>query len=74
MTAVIDVQHLVKTFGRTRALDDLDLRVEPGEVHGFLGPNGAGKTTTLRCLLGLLRADPGATAFSRYGRRDPATP
>lgn len=68
MTAVIDVQHLVKTFGRTRALDDLDLRVEPGEVHGFLGPNGAGKTTTLRCLLGLLRADSGA---ARVLRMDP---
>lgn len=60
MTAVIEVQHLVKAFGSTRALDGLDLRVEPGEVHGFLGPNGAGKTTTLRCLLGLLRADSGA--------------
>jgi ABC-type branched-subunit amino acid transport system ATPase component len=35
---------LVKTFGRTRALDGLDLRVSEGEVHGFLGPNGAGKS------------------------------
>ena len=50
MTAVIDVQHLVKTLGRKRALDDLDLRVEPREVHGLLGPNGAGKATTLRRL------------------------
>ncbi len=46
-------------FGRTTALDGLDLTVETGEVHGFLGPNGAGKTTTLRVLLGLLRADAG---------------
>jgi ABC-2 type transport system ATP-binding protein len=51
---------LVKTFGQTRALDGLDLRVAAGEVHGFLGPNGAGKTTTIRILLGLLRADAGA--------------
>ena len=50
---------LVKTFGRTRALNGLDLSVTQGEVHGFLGPNGAGKTTTLRILLGLLRADAG---------------
>src|SRR5205814_8223743 len=50
---------LVKTFGRTRALDGLDLAVDTGEVHGFLGPNGAGKTTTIRVLLGLLRADSG---------------
>ena len=48
---------LVKDFGATRALDDLDLAVRAGEVHGFLGPNGAGKTTTIRILLGLLRAD-----------------
>ncbi|GAA4915306.1 ABC transporter ATP-binding protein [Nonomuraea thailandensis] len=50
---------LVKSYGRTRALDGLDLRVGAGEIHGFLGPNGAGKTTTLRVLLGLLRADSG---------------
>jgi len=59
MADAITVQGLVKSFGRTRALDGLDLRVEAGEVHGFLGPNGAGKTTTLRILLGLLKADAG---------------
>ncbi|SCL26170.1 ABC transporter ATP-binding protein [Micromonospora inyonensis] len=57
--AVIAVNDLVKTFGRTRALDGLDLRVEAGEVHGFLGPNGSGKSTTIRVLLGLLRWDSG---------------
>jgi len=55
----VSVSGLVKTFGRTRALDGLDLTVATGEVHGFLGPNGAGKTTTIRILLGLLRADAG---------------
>ena len=55
----ISVSHLVKSFGRTRALDGLDLSVNTGEVHGFLGPNGAGKTTTLRILLGLVRGDSG---------------
>ncbi len=59
MTTAISVSGLYKTFGRTRALDGLDLSVQTGEVHGFLGPNGAGKTTTLRILLGLLRADGG---------------
>jgi polyether ionophore transport system ATP-binding protein len=58
MTA-ISVTNLVKTFGKTRALDGLDLTVNTGEVHGFLGPNGSGKTTTIRVLLGLLRADSG---------------
>ncbi|MFF3546172.1 ATP-binding cassette domain-containing protein [Streptomyces platensis] len=55
----IRVDGLHKSFGRTRALDGLDLRVAAGEVHGFLGPNGAGKSTTIRVLLGLLRADGG---------------
>jgi ABC-2 type transport system ATP-binding protein len=59
MTDAIEVSGLVKTFGRTRALDGLDLTVATGEVHGFLGPNGSGKTTTIRVLLGLLRADAG---------------
>jgi ABC-2 type transport system ATP-binding protein len=56
MAGAISVSGLVKTFGRTRALDGLELSVRTGEVHGFLGPNGAGKSTTLRVLLGLLRA------------------
>ena len=55
----VSVAGLVKAFGRTRALDGLDLSVARGEVHGFLGPNGAGKTTAIRILLGLLRADAG---------------
>ncbi|SDT24011.1 ABC transporter ATP-binding protein [Actinopolymorpha singaporensis] len=55
----ISVSGLRKSFGRTVALDDLDLSVRAGEVHGFLGPNGAGKSTTIRVLLGLLRADAG---------------
>ncbi|WP_327581312.1 ABC transporter ATP-binding protein [Nonomuraea sp. NBC_00507] len=59
MTDAIAVSGLVKTFGRSRALNGLNLTVGTGEVHGFLGPNGAGKTTTIRVLLGLLRADAG---------------
>src|ERR671934_942349 len=59
----ISVAGLVKSFGRTRALDGLDLVVRAGEVHGFLGPNGAGKSTTIRVLLGLLRADAGAATL-----------
>jgi ABC-2 type transport system ATP-binding protein len=63
MTPAIEVSGLVKTFGRTRALDGLDLAVNVGEVHGFLGPNGSGKTTTIRVLLGLLRADAGSASL-----------
>jgi ABC-2 type transport system ATP-binding protein len=62
VTTVIETRSLAKSFGRTRALDGLDLSVEEGEVHGFLGPNGAGKTTTIRVLLGLLKADAGTAS------------
>jgi ABC-2 type transport system ATP-binding protein len=56
---VIKAEGLVKAFGSFRALDGLDLTVQPGEVHGFLGPNGAGKSTTIRVVLGLMRATAG---------------
>ncbi len=63
MENAISVSGLIKTFGRTHALDGLDLTVARGEVHGFLGPNGAGKTTTIRILLGLLRSDSGTATL-----------
>jgi ABC-2 type transport system ATP-binding protein len=59
MTDAISISGLVKSFGRTRALNGLEFSARTGEVHGFLGPNGAGKTTTIRILLGLLQADAG---------------
>jgi ABC-2 type transport system ATP-binding protein len=59
MPNAIETRALTKSFGRTVALDGLDLTVRTGEVHAFLGPNGAGKTTTIRILLGLLRKDGG---------------
>ncbi|GAA4210317.1 ABC transporter ATP-binding protein [Actinocatenispora rupis] len=63
MSDAISVTGLFKSFGRTKALDGLDLHVKTGEVHGFLGPNGAGKSTTIRILLGLLRADGGTASL-----------
>src|SRR5215475_10591992 len=60
MTNAIAVAGLRKAYGKSLALDGLDLTVAAGEVHGFLGPNGSGKTTTIRILLGLLRADGGS--------------
>ena len=62
-TEAIEADGLIKSFGRTRALDGLNLSVRTGEVHGFLGPNGAGKTTTIRVLLGLMRADGGRVSL-----------
>ena len=70
----IEIRGLRKTFGRTVALDGLDLTVRDGEVHAFLGPNGAGKTTTIRILLGLLRKDGGhATLLGGDPWRDAVT-
>jgi ABC-2 type transport system ATP-binding protein len=63
---------LAKRYGRTVALDGLDLRVPAGTVYGFLGPNGAGKTTTMRILTGLVRADAGRVELlgRPFGRGD----
>ena len=58
-SAAISMREVVKSYGRVRALDGLDLEVARGEVHGFLGPNGAGKSTTIRILLGILRHNSG---------------
>jgi ABC-2 type transport system ATP-binding protein len=62
----IELTGMTKTFGRVTAVDDLSLRIEPGEVVAFLGPNGAGKTTTIDVLLGLAR--PTAGSVRVYGQ------
>ncbi|MGN6609694.1 MAG: ATP-binding cassette domain-containing protein, partial [Jatrophihabitans sp.] len=62
----IETVGLTKWFGRTLALDHLDLRVERGEVLGYLGPNGAGKSTTIQLLLGLIRPTAGSARI--FGR------
>ncbi len=59
-THAIEVDALTKSFGATRALDGIDLRIEQGSVYGLLGPNGAGKTTTIRILATLISPDAGS--------------
>ncbi|HLX89375.1 MAG TPA: ATP-binding cassette domain-containing protein [Acidimicrobiales bacterium] len=63
MTGAIEIIGLRKAYGKTTALDGLDLSVATGEVHGFLGPNGAGKTTTMRAVFGLTELDAGAVSW-----------
>lgn len=63
--AAIEIRGLVRRYGRTDAVNGLDLTVRPGRCYGFFGRNGAGKTTTIKCLLNLLR--PGAGSISVLG-------
>jgi len=62
----VEAEGLVRTFGSVRAVDGVDLRVEPGEIFGFLGPNGAGKSTTVRMLTTLLRPTAGTARVAGF--------
>lgn len=69
--SILKTEHVTKQFGKFKALDDISLELEKGEVFGFIGPNGAGKTTTIRILLGILKATGGrATIFGKDAWKD----
>jgi ABC-2 type transport system ATP-binding protein len=63
---MIEVEHLSKTFGTVKAVDDIGFEVKQGEIFGFLGPNGAGKTTTIRMLCCLISKTSGNARISGY--------
>ncbi len=56
---MLNIEHLTKTYGDKKAVDDLSLHILPGEIYGFIGHNGAGKTTTLKSAVGILSFDKG---------------
>lgn len=56
---MLNIEHLTKTYGEKKAVDDLNLHIRPGEIYGFIGHNGAGKTTTLKSVAGILQFDAG---------------
>lgn len=56
---MLKINHLTKTYGEKKAVDDLNLHINPGEIYGFIGHNGAGKTTTLKSVVGILQFDQG---------------
>ncbi len=56
---MLKIEHLTKVYGDIKAVDDLSLTVEPGEIYGFIGHNGAGKTTTLKSIAGILKFESG---------------
>ena len=69
---MLDIQHLTKTYGEKKAVDDLTLHIAPGEIYGFIGHNGAGKTTTLKAAVGILQFDSGEiTVGGRSIKTDP---
>ena len=63
---MIEVEHLTKSYGAARAVNDISFKVEKGEILGFLGPNGAGKTTTMRILTGYLPATGGTARIAGF--------
>ena len=56
---MLKINHLTKTYGEKKAVDDLNIHINPGEIYGFIGHNGAGKTTTLKSVVGILQFDQG---------------
>lgn len=66
---LLQIRGLNKAFGNRKAVKDLNLNIESGDIYGFLGPNGAGKTTTIRMLLGLIRPDSGEVEINGISMR-----
>ena len=68
------IEHLTKTFGEKKAVDDLSLHIVPGEIYGFIGHNGAGKTTTLKSVVGIQQFDAGEITIGGTSiQKDPLT-
>ena len=71
---MLKIEHLTKTFGEKKAVDDLSLHIAPGEIYGFIGHNGAGKTTTLKSVVGIQNFDEGEiTVCGTSIKADPLT-
>ena len=61
---MLKIEHLTKTYGEKKAVDDLSLHIQPGEVYGFIGHNGAGKSTTIKSAVGILKFDTGTITIN----------
>ena len=69
---MLKINHLTKTYGEKKAVDDLNIHINPGEIYGFIGHNGAGKTTTLKSVVGILQFDQGEILIDGKSiQRDP---
>ena len=67
---MLHIEHLTKTYGDKKAVDDLSLHIAPGEIYGFIGHNGAGKTTTLKSVAGILQFDAGEITVDGLSIKD----
>lgn len=67
---VLSIEHLTKIYGDKKAVDDLSLTIEAGEIYGFIGHNGAGKTTTLKAVAGILAFDEGEIRINEKSVRE----
>ena len=67
---MLTIDHLTKTFGEKKAVDDLTLHIAPGEIYGFIGHNGAGKTTTLKSVVGIQQFDSGEIRIGGHSIKD----
>ena len=67
---MLKIEHLTKTYGNKRAVDDLSLHIMPGEIYGFIGHDGAGKTTTLKSVVGILDFDEGEITVDGVSIKD----
>ena len=67
---MLKIEHLTKVYGGKKAVDDLSLHIQPGEIYGFIGHNGAGKTTTLKSVVGILQFDEGEITIDGISIRE----
>lgn len=67
---MLKIEHLTKVYGSKRAVDDLSIHINPGEIYGFIGHNGAGKTTTIKACCGLLTPDEGEIRINDISMRE----
>ena len=67
---MLKIEHLTKQYGEKKAVDDLSLHIQPGEIYGFIGHNGAGKTTTLKSVVGILQFEQGEITIDGHSIRN----
>ena len=67
---MLKIEHLTKVYGGKKAVDDLSLHIQPGEIYGFIAHNGAGKTTTLKSVVGILQFDEGEITIDGISIRE----